>query len=515
MSAIARNAVTPLPVAIIGAGPTGLAAAAHLAERQIPFIVLEASSQAGAAIRRWSHVRMFSPWRYLIDRAGARLLSQSDWPEPDLDRLPTGGEFVETYLQPLAEHQALRPHIRYGAKVVSVGRDGFDKVKSQGREVRPFEIRLSGGARLQARAVIDASGTWFQPNPIGSGGLPAQGEPEAQGAIEYGIPDIKGAAKERYAGKRVLVVGSGHSAMNALLDLLKLADSDAAVSIHWALRRETLDQVYGGGGEDALPARGALGARVRQAVADGRLEVITPWRIESVLKSDDGLLVSGRRRGETHALSVDEIIAATGFRPDLDMLREVRLDLDPWLEAPRTLAPMIDPNVHSCGTVRPHGAVELAHPEKDFFILGMKSYGRAPTFLMATGYEQARSVAAMLAGDIEAARRVELMLPETGVCGGAAATAIAEPDACCSTEAGAEQSVPTEAIKEIQTMAELAEEKAETAGCCGGPAPQGVDACCVKDADAKAAGEDGCGCQKDTAPAPEKAEVAPAAACCG
>ena len=98
------------------------------------------------------------------------------------------------------------------------------------------------------------------------------------------------------------------------------------------------------------------------------------------------------------------------------MLSEVRLRLDPWLECPTALGPLIDPNEHSCGTVRPHGARELAHPEKDFYVVGMKSYGRAPTFLLATGYEQARSVVAMLAGDVAAAERVELVLPETGVC---------------------------------------------------------------------------------------------------
>ena len=86
------------------------------------------------------------------------------------------------------------------------------------------------------------------------------------------------------------------------------------------------------------------------------------------------------------------------------------------LRAAERLAPLIDPNLHSCGTVRPHGEAELRQPEKDFYIVGMKSYGRAPTFLLATGYEQARSVVAALAGDWQAARDVRLNLPETGVC---------------------------------------------------------------------------------------------------
>ena len=130
----------------------------------------------------------------------------------------------------------------------------------------------------------------------------------------------------------------------------------------------------------------------------------------------DHVRVTGAIRDEETSVDVDQVIVCTGFRPDLEMLTEVRLGIDPWLECATALGPLIDPNEHSCGTVRPHGARELAHPEKDFFIVGMKSYGRAPTFLLATGYEQARSVVAMLAGDIAAAERVELVLPETGVC---------------------------------------------------------------------------------------------------
>ena len=112
----------------------------------------------------------------------------------------------------------------------------------------------------------------------------------------------------------------------------------------------------------------------------------------------------------------DVVVNATGFRPDLGMLREIRLELDDIVEAPRRLAPLIDPNVHSCGTVAPHGFRELTHPETGFFLVGMKSYGRAPTFLLATGYEQVRSVTAWLAGDVDAASNVELVLPATGVC---------------------------------------------------------------------------------------------------
>ena len=156
---------------------------------------------------------------------------------------------------------------------------------------------------------------------------------------------------------------------------------------------------------------------------------------------------------------VDELIVATGCRTDLSFLSEVRLRLDPAIEAPIALAPLIDPNEHSCGTVRPHGARELVQDDAGFYLAGIKSYGRAPTFLMITGYEQVRSIAADLAGDRAAAERVELELPETGVC----------------TRGGVEGGEAA-------------------SGCCGGPAPVGVDACCAEDADAKAGGKTGCGC---------------------
>ena len=136
------------------------------------------------------------------------------------------------------------------------------------------------------------------------------------------------------------------------------------------------------------------------------------FRLDRITVTGDGIVASD---GERALPAVDEVIAATGFRPDWSMLSELRLDLDPAVESPRALAPLIDPNVHSCGTVPPHGAEELKHPDANLFVIGMKSYGRAPTFLMLTGYEQARSVVSAIAGDWESARRVELVLPETGL----------------------------------------------------------------------------------------------------
>jgi hypothetical protein len=146
------------------------------------------------------------------------------------------------------------------------------------------------------------------------------------------------------------------------------------------------------------------------------------------------------------------VIGATGFRPDLSLLGELRLDLDDRVEAARALAPLIDPNVHSCGSVPPHGVDELTHPDDGVYVVGMKSYGRAPTFLLRTGYEQVRSIAAALAGDWEAARRVELVLPETGVCNGPPSgepATGAAASACCG--AGSPHPAADDALVSIET----------------------------------------------------------------
>nr|WP_239075542.1 NAD(P)-binding domain-containing protein [Planosporangium flavigriseum] len=413
-----------LPVVVIGAGPVGLAAAAHLTERGLPLLVLEAGGEAGASIQQWGHVRLFSPWRYDIDHAARRLLEAAGWAEPDLEVLPTGADLVEAYLQPLAKLPVLAPHIRYNARVTALGRQGVDRVKTAGRETAPFVVRLANGTDILARAVIDASGTWRTPNVLGANGLPAHGEADAADWIDHALPDVLGVDRDAYAGKHTVVVGSGHSAANTLLALAELADQAPGTRITWALRGGSADRAYGGGDADALAARGALGTGLRLLVTSGRVELVTGFGVHAVRPVDGGRVELVDATGRM--IVADRIVGATGFRPDHTVASELRLDLDPILACTRALAPLIDPNEHSCGTVRPHGVDELTQPEPSYFAVGAKGYGRAPTFLMATGYEQVRSIVAALAGDWEAARDVQLDLPETGVCSttlGARATA--------------------------------------------------------------------------------------------
>jgi Pyridine nucleotide-disulphide oxidoreductase len=409
------------PVVVIGAGPVGLAAAAHLLERGLEPLVLEAGPRVGANVAQWAHVRLFSPWCLALDPVSVGLLERAGWTGPDPDALPTGADLLEHYLEPLAALPALASRVRLHTTVVAVARHHLDKVRSPGREQLPFLVRVRDGLGqlrdLQARAVIDASGTWTRPNPLGASGLPALGESDAGARVLYGLPDVLGRDRGRYAGKRTVVVGAGHSAATSLLGLADLQRQAPGTEILWAVRSATPRPLVGKGSAetDELPARGRLTTDLAALVQAGHIELVSGFRIHTVepaghrvrlvgdqLRTDDAFDTHGR------VVEADEVIAATGFRPDHAIAAELRLDLEPALESPTALGPLIDPNVHTCGTVPAHGMAELAHPETGYVIVGMKSYGRAPTFLLATGYQQVRSVVAALAGDhTDAASRAQ------------------------------------------------------------------------------------------------------------
>lgn len=416
-----------LPVAVIGAGPIGLAAAAELVGRDQEVVVFEQGDEPSAGVRTWGHVRLFSPWSELTSPAAEKLLAPTGWAAPNGKRYPTGTAWITDYLAPLAA--VLGDRVRTGSTVVGVSRLDRDLLVESGRDEHPFVLHVQSSdgliERVFVRAVIDATGTLSLPNPLGSEGYPVSGETAHAARILYGMPDAT-ADGNPCAGKAVAVVGSGASALTSLIALTSDEVHTPGSRVVWVLRRGAVGNSYGGGDADELPARGALGARVREAVTDGWIEVVTGFRTIAVEDADnngtdtdaDGRVVlvssDGRRIN-----GLDQVVCVTGFRPDLSFLSEVRLDLDQRLQAPAKLAPEIDPNWHSCGSVQPHGYDVLAQPEDGLFLAGMKSYGRAPSFLAITGYEQVRSIAAALAGDLDAAHQVELTLPDTGVCGGA------------------------------------------------------------------------------------------------
>jgi thioredoxin reductase len=420
-----------LPVAIIGGGPIGLAAAANLVERGVPFELYEAGDSVAAGIRAWGHIRLFSPWQHLVDPASARLLAVAGWRRPDETGLPTGADLVEDYLAPLAALPAIADHVHTGSEVLAVSREGMDRTRTTGRAARPFLVRVrdADGTVTDSpfRAVIDASGTYRTPNSLASSGLDPLGLDEVAEFVTGALPDVLGRDRARFAGKHATVVGAGHSAANTLLNLAALAESEPGTRITWAIRNAGAARVSSSP-DDELAARARLGGRVDTLVEAGAIELLDRFEIVRLGRRAEGVRITGSRAGEIVEFDTDLIVNATGFRPDLDMLREIRLDLDEIVEAPRRLAPLIDPNVHSCGTVEPHGFAELKQPEDGFFLAGMKSYGRAPTFLLATGYEQVRSIVAWLDGDAAAAGRVQLTLPATGVC----STDLGSGGGCCS-----------------------------------------------------------------------------------
>lgn len=427
--ALRSSRLDGLPVAIIGAGPIGLAAAANLVERGIDFVVYESGADAGSSIQKWAHIKFFSPWRHLVDPASRRLLEATGWTAPEATGLPTGGEFVTALLEPLSKLDAIASRVRYGVTVDAVSREGMDRTRSAGRADTPFLLRITdvdGVQEVTARAVIDASGTYLTPNSLASSGLDPLGLPAVAEHVSHALPDVVGRERDRFAGKRVTVVGAGHSAANTLLNLAALKREVPETQITWLIRNASAIRVTTSE-DDELVARAAIGKRVDRLIETGAIQQVDRFEILRLAPTNGGVRLIGQRAGELVEHVTDVVVNATGFRPNLDMLREIRLELDDIVEAPARLAPLIDPNIHSCGTVEPHGFAVLQQPEPNFFLAGMKSYGRAPTFLLATGYEQVRSITAYLAGDIASATSVQLVLPATGVCSSGASGS-----SCCS-----------------------------------------------------------------------------------
>lgn len=281
--------MSDLPVVVIGAGPQGLAAAAHLLERGETPLVLEAGDGPAFAVSQWAHVRLFSRWPELVDPAAARLLAPTGWVAPERG-YPTGGEWIASYLGPLAEQ--LGERVRYGARVSGVSRRGRDRLVSAGRAEQPFVVHVTDTSgeesRIEACAVIDASGTWTTPNPAGADGLPALGEKAVatSGALSYLPPTPQQA--QAAGGRHTVVVGSGHSALTAIIELSAVAKAQPGTRLTWVLRRGVVGDTFGGGESDELPERGALGLRARAAVQAGLVDLVTGFRIEQVEQTGAG-----------------------------------------------------------------------------------------------------------------------------------------------------------------------------------------------------------------------------------
>ncbi len=378
-------------IAIIGAGPIGLEAALAALERGFAAQLFERGRAAGA-VRQWGHVRMFSPFGMNATSRGLTRLQSSGVPLPEADALLTGAEFRDRYLLPLARSFPAGV-LRENTEVLAIGRSRVlkgDHIAEPTRGATPFRLLVRDASEeriVQADSVFDCSGTYAQPNGLGDGGIPAPGERAARDHIFYGIPDFAGADRERFAGRRVLVVGAGHSGATAVNGLAELPASE----IHWLLRRQRAlpaEEIP----DDPLPERARLAARSNQLVRAKRVTLHRSASVESISPNDSIEVAIADADGE-RALTVDEIIVATGFRPDLNLARELQVQTCWATEGTYPLAASILGEAGAdCLKTPAFGAEMLMHPEPGYFTLGMKSYGRAPNFLLRTGHEQIETV---------------------------------------------------------------------------------------------------------------------------
>lgn len=403
-------------VAILGAGPIGLDAALACADRGWPFQVYEAGSRPAAHVRRWGHVRLFSPWSMNASPRMRRRLEEAGVEVPDGDACPTGHEVADRVLDPVAELPAVDRRLRLGVRVRAVGRERLlkdDAVGSAERARRPFRLLLEdkGGRQRTAEAdvVLDCTGTYGNPNALGDGGIPAPGERQAEDRIERHVPDVQG-EPGRWVGREVLLVGAGHSAQTAARDLAELAGRRPGTRVHWALRSE--DPGWYRVPDDPLPERARLTRRAEELAADPPpgLRVHRGVVVDRVERQDGKVAATLRgANGSTRTLEVDRILSLTGYVGDHTLYRQLQVHECYATCGPMNLAAeMMASDSVDCLDQESHGAETLRNPEPRFFILGAKSYGRNNTFLMTVGWDQVEEVVTALeesVGALQEARR--------------------------------------------------------------------------------------------------------------
>ena len=384
----------PVRAVVIGAGPVGLDAALAALDAGMEVQVLEAGSEVGANVAQWGHVRLFTPWEMIVSGRMASELQREGIPTP-AGGPPTGRELVDGLLRPLASGTRLAGRIRTDSRVVSVGRPGVLKHEEIGTGVRarfPFRLLVAdgeGGERYEeADVVIDCSGTWANPNPLGAGGMPAMGE-TACPEIMRTIPDVS--RDHDLAGRRVLVVGGGHSAFTAVRDLARLAEEAPGTRVLWALR--TTDRAFDVDDADPLPLRRRLVQEAQELARGSSTHVEALWGTEvvSVTPSHDGVLVGlSTGHGDRRQVTVDRIVSLTGSVGDRELYRQLQVHECYATQGPMKLsaALLAAGGGADCLTQESLGAATLVNPEPGFYILGSKSYGRYNTFLLRVGYDQ-------------------------------------------------------------------------------------------------------------------------------
>ena len=398
---------SPHSLAIVGAGPIGLEAAAHAAELGFDVHVFE-RGEVGDHLLAWGHVSMFTPWSWNVGPASARLLARHGWSAPAAGDCPTGLELVERLLQPLAATPELSTRIHTHSQVAHVARHGArksDRSTAAERQKLPFRliVRDAGGREsvLHARFLIDASGTFGNPNRAGTGGIPARGESYLAPQMSYHPDDVLGLRRDRYAGRTVLVIGGGASAVTTVAAFAKLAAEAPGTRATWVTRRDT-PGFAGETTDEALPARNALYTEGRRLQGGGSPAVrwlggceVEGFEYNSATHRYRTILASaaGPRAEES-----DQVIVNCGYGPDTSLYRELRVHECYESLAPMKLATALQgASGTDCASLPAFGADALANPEPDFYILGAKSFGRSADFVLRTGHVQVADVMARLA----------------------------------------------------------------------------------------------------------------------
>jgi thioredoxin reductase len=400
-------------LAIVGAGPIGLEAALAALDAGFDVHVFE-RGEPGAHVLAWGHVRMFTPWTMNIGPTSRAHLERAGWTPPPETDCPTGAEYAERYLQPLAALPELKDRVHAHAQVVHIGRRGLLKGDSPGagaRREQPFRllVREPGGREnfLHAYAVVDASGVYGQPNWAGDGGIPARSELYLAPQLAYHVEDVAGLARERYAGRRVMVVGAGTSAATTTASLAQLAGQVPETHAVWVTRGPS-EALFPPMPDDPLSERHALYARAR-GMARGEDQGVTPIggaRVEGIEfnSATHRYRVTLMIGDEARVEEVDRIIVNTGFGPDDSLYRELQVHECYASRGPMNLsAALAGAGATDCLTTPSFGGDTLTNPEPDFYILGHKSYGRNPNFLLETGFRQVADAVAALAGRRETA----------------------------------------------------------------------------------------------------------------
>jgi len=367
----------PLPaahsLAIIGAGPAGLEAALAALDHGLDPRVFE-QGEVGAHPLAWGHVRMFTPWRMNLGKHSRAHLEAAGWTAPDLEALPTGLELAERYLQPLAHLPELAGRVHVFTQVVQAGRHGL--LRGEGadagtRSARPFRLLLRdhGGRESfhHAFALVDASGVYANPDWAGTGGIPARSELYLRPQLAYHVEDVLGLDRERYAGRRTVVLGEGTFAATTIAALARLADEAPDTTVAW-ITRSPADGIFPGADHDPLPGRRELRQRAR-ALAGGAHPAVThvggaeveDFEFNSATHRYKVVLAVG---DASRTEDADRIIVNAGFGPDASICRE--LDDD----------------------------------EPRFFALGHDPHGREPDFLLETGYRRVEDAVARIAAEM-------------------------------------------------------------------------------------------------------------------